>query len=110
MKIYYQHPRLGLAIVCLFGKGDTFTCFIREIPECRALLESRLAGIWQPQRIFVTYEDCGVAIPETDEEQDQFIFASICEDRRKISCILHRLQQRLSKQGKPSPGTDACGQ
>ena len=52
MKIYYQHPQTWFGDCMPFGKDDTFYLFHqREIPECRALLESRLAGIWQPQRI-----------------------------------------------------------
>ena len=54
---------------------------------------------------FVTYEDCGVAIPRgTDEEQDQFIFAgSICEDREgKYHAFYTGYNRDYPKQGKPS--------
>ena len=56
MKIYYQHPNTWFGDCMPFGKDDTFYLFDGvkadgNVDKSRVLLESRLAGIWQPQRI-----------------------------------------------------------
>lgn len=46
MKLYYQPEGHWFGDCMPFGKGDTFICFIREIPVYPARLENHSDGIW----------------------------------------------------------------
>ena len=80
MKIYYQHPNTWFGDCMPFGKDDTFYLFHQRDTRVPCPFGEPFGWDLATTKDFVTYEDCGVAIPRgTDEEQDQFIFAgSIC--------------------------------
>lgn len=105
MKIYYQHPQTWFGDCMPFGKGDTFYLFHQRDTRVPCPFGEPFGWDLATTKDFVTYEDCGVAIPRgTDEEQDQFIFAgSICEDREgKYHAFYTGYNRDYPKQGKPS--------
>ena len=76
MKIYYQHPNTWFGDCMPFGKDDTFYLFHQRDTRVPCPFGEPFGWDLATTKDFVTYEDCGVAIPRgTDEEQDQFIFA-----------------------------------
>ncbi|MBT9846659.1 glycosyl hydrolase family 32, partial [Blautia sp. MCC289] len=105
MKIYYQHPQTWFGDCMPFGKGDTFYLFHQRDTRVPCPFGEPFGWDLATTKDFVTYEDCGVAIPRgTDEEQDQFIFAgSICEDKEgKYHAFYTGYNRDYPKQGKPS--------
>ena len=105
MKIYYQHPNTWFGDCMPFGKDDTFYLFHQRDTRVPCPFGEPFGWDLATTKDFVTYEDCGVAIPRgTDEEQDQFIFAgSICEDREgKYHAFYTGYNRDYPKQGKPS--------
>ena len=90
MKIYYQHPNTWFGDCMPFGKDDTFYLFHQRDTRVPCPFGEPFGWDLATTKDFVTYEDCGVAIPR--------------------GTVLYRLQQRLSKTGKTISGTDACGQ
>ena len=91
MKIYYQHPNTWFGDCMPFGKDDTFYLFHqRDNQSPRVLFGEPFGWDLATTKDFVTYEDCGVAIPRgTDEEQDQFIFAGSNLRRQRRKNIMH---------------------
>lgn len=105
MKIYYQHPNTWFGDCMPFGKDDTFYLFHQRDTRVPCPFGEPFGWDLATTKDFVTYEDCGAAIPRgTDEEQDQFIFAgSICEDREgKYHAFYTGYNRDYPKQGKPS--------
>ena len=105
MKIYYQHPNTWFGDCMPFGKDDTFYLFHQRDTRVPCPFGEPVGWDLATTKDFVTYEDCGAAIPRgTDEEQDHFIFAgSICEDREgKYHAFYTGYNRDYPKQGKPS--------
>ena len=70
MKIYYQHPNTWFGDCMPFGKDDTFYLFHQRDTRVPCPFGEPFGWDLATTKDFVTYEDCGVAIPRgTDEER-----------------------------------------
>ena len=101
MKIYYQHPNTWFGDCMPFGKDDTFYLFHQRDTRVPCPFGEPFGWDLATTKDFVTYEDCGVAIPRgTDEEQDQFIFAgSVFEGNHKFHAIYTAYNRDFAAQG-----------
>ena len=70
MKIYYQHPNTWFGDCMPFGKDDTFYLFHQRDTRVPCPFGEPFGWDLATTKDFVTYEDCGVAIPRgTDEDR-----------------------------------------
>ena len=104
MKIYYQHPNTWFGDCMPFGKDDTFYLFHQRDTRVPCPFGEPFGWDLATTKDFVTYEDCGVAIPRgTDEEQDQFIFAgSVFEAEGQYHIFYTGYNRDYPALGKPS--------
>ena len=104
MKIYYQHPNTWFGDCMPFGKDDTFYLFHQRDTRVPCPFGEPFGWDLATTKDFVTYEDCGAAIPRgTDEEQDQFIFAgSVFEAEGQYHIFYTGYNRDYPALGKPS--------